>query len=138
MPSGKSGKSSTLGLRLTSKVSCHFIEFSSINKISKNYLPNGKFFGFHVFWSEGNSGSLQNTIYPIKNYNLVLIGIPKTLGQNTSGPNPENSDNENGDNSLLAQLLQNPPDTPTVVDVKQLESVLKQLKSAIKVAFEKK
>jgi hypothetical protein len=129
LPSGKSGKSSTLGLRLTSKVSCHFIEFSSINKISKNYLPNGKFFGFHVFWSEGNSGSLQNTIYPIKNYNLVLIGIPKTSGQNTSEPNPENSDNENSDNNLLAQLLQNPPDTPTVVE---------QLKSAIKVAFGKK
>ena len=128
MPSGKSGKSSTLGLRLTSKVSCHFIEFSSINKISKNYLPNGKFFGFHVFWSEGNSGSLQNTIYPIKNYNLVLIGIPKTSGQNTSEPNPENSDNENSDNGLLAKLLQIPLGTPTVVE---------QLKSAIKVAFGK-
>jgi len=128
LPSGKSGKSSTLGLRLTSKVSCHFIEFSSINKISKNYLPNGKFFGFHVFWSEGNSGSLQNTIYPIKNYNLVLIGIPKTSGQNTSEPNPENSDNENSDNGLLAKLLQIPLGTPTVVE---------QLKSAIKVAFGK-
>ena len=68
-------------------------------------------------------------IYPINNYNLVLIGIPKTSGQNTSEPNPENSDNENSDNNLLAQLLQNPPGTPTVVE---------QLESAIKAAFEKK
>jgi len=95
LPSGKSGKSSTLGLRLTSKVSCHFIEFSSINKISKNYLPNGKFFGFHVFWSEGNPRSLQNMVYPINDYNLVLIRIP------------------NSDNDVLAQLLQIPPDSST-------------------------
>jgi len=106
-------KSSILGLRLTSKVSCHVIELSSINKISENYLPNGKFFGFYVVWSEGNSGSLQNMVYPINNYNLVLIGIPKTSGQNTSKPNPKNSGNENSDNGLLAQLLQIPPDSST-------------------------
>jgi len=94
-PSGKLEKSSILGLRLTSKVSCHVIELSSINKISKNYLPNGKFFGFYVVWSEGNSRSLQNMIYPIDDYHLVLIGIP------------------NSDNDVLAQLLQNPPDSST-------------------------
>ena len=110
MPSGKSGKSSTLGLRLTSKVSCHVIELSSIIEISKNYLPNGKFFGFHVVWSEGSSRSLRNMVYPINDYNLVLIGMP------------------NSDNDVLAQLLQNPPGTPTVVE---------QLESAIKVAFGK-
>jgi len=113
VPSGKLEKSSILGLRLTSKVSCHVIELSSINKIIKKYLPNGRFFGFHVFWSEGNSGSLQNMVYPINNYNLVLIGIPKTSGQNTSEPNPENSGNENSNNDVLAKLLQNPPDLST-------------------------
>ena len=91
-------------------------------------MRNGEFFGFHVVWSEGNSGSLQNMVYPIKNYNFVLIEIPKTSGQNTSEPNPENSDNENSDNNLLAQLLQNPPGTLTVVE---------QLESAIRVAFGK-
>ena len=67
-------------------------------------------------------------VYPINNYNLVLIGIPKTSGQNTSEPNIENSGTENSDNSLLAQLLQNPPGTLTVVE---------QLESAIRVAFGK-
>jgi len=95
LPSGKSGKSSTLGLRLTSKVSCYVIELSSINKIIKKYLPNGRFFGFHVFWSEGNPRSLQNMVYPINDYNLVLIRIP------------------NSDNDVLAQLLQIPPDSST-------------------------
>ena len=69
-------------------------------------MRNGEFFGFHVVWSEGNSGSLQNMVYPIKNYNFVLIGIPKTSGQNTSEP-------KNSDNDVLAQLLQNPPDSST-------------------------
>ena len=128
VPSSKLEKSSILGLRLASKESCHVIELSSINQINKKYLRNGEFFGFHVVWSEGNSGSLQNMVYPIKNYNFVLIEIPKTSGQNTSEPNPENSDNENSDNGLLAKLLQIPLGTPTVVE---------QLKSAIKVAFGK-
>jgi len=88
-------KSSILGLRLTSKVSCYVIELSSINKIIKKYLPNGRFFGFHVFWSEGNPRSLQNMVYPINDYNLVLIRIP------------------NSDNDVLAQLLQIPPDSST-------------------------
>jgi hypothetical protein len=111
--SGKLEKSSILGLRLTSKVSCHVIELSSINKISKNYLPNGEFFGFDVVWSEGNPRSLQNMIYPINNYSLVLIGIPETSGQNISEPNPENIGNENSDNGLLARLLQSFPDSST-------------------------
>ena len=95
VPSSKLEKSSILGLRLASKESCHVIELSSINKIIKKYLPNGRFFGFHVFWSEGNPRSLQNMVYPINDYNLVLIRIP------------------NSDNDVLAQLLQIPPDSST-------------------------
>jgi len=95
VPSSKLEKSSILGLRLASKESCHVIELSSINKIIKKYLPNGRFFGFHVFWSEGNPRSLQNMVYPINDYNLVLIRRP------------------NSDNDVLAQLLQTPPDSST-------------------------
>ena len=98
----------------------------SITGVKVSNLNNTPF-GINVSWRE--SGSQKTMVYPIGDYHFYLIGIPKTSGQNTSEPNPENSGNENSDNGLLAQLLQNPPGTPTVVE---------QLESAIKVAFGKK
>ena len=132
--------SSILDLKLnfsSGKISqgCNVVPLYSITGVGVGY-SNNRPFGISVSWYD--RGSQKNMVYPIRDYRFYLIGIPKTSGQNTPEPNLEKSGNENSDNDLLAQLLQNPPGTPTVVDVKQLESVVKQLESAIKVAFGKK
>ena len=113
--------SSILDLKLnfsSGKISqgCNVVPLYSITGVGVGY-SNNRPFGISVSWYD--RGSQKNMVYPIRDYRFYLIGIP------------------NSDNDLLAQLLQNPPGTPTVVDVKQLESVVKQLESAIKVAFGK-
>ena len=113
--------SSILDLKLnfsSGKISqgCNVVPLYSITGVGVGY-SNNRPFGISVSWYD--RGSQKNMVYPIRDYRFYLIGIP------------------NSDNDLLAQLLQNPPGTPTVVDVKQLESVVEQLKSAIKVAFGK-
>lgn len=128
---GLQGLSSVLDLPLnfsSGKISqgCNVVPLYNIMEVGVNYLNNAPF-GINVSWRD--SGSQKTMVYPIRDYRFYLIGIPKTSGQNTSEPNTENSDNENSDNGLLAQLLRNPPGTPTV---------LEQLKSAVEVAFGKK
>lgn len=126
---GLQGLSSVLDLPLnfsSGKISqgCNVVPLYSITRVKVEY-SNNKPFGIKVFWYKGGSQkNVLTMIYPIRDYHFYLIGIPKTSGQNTSEPNPENSAN-----GLLAQLLRNPPGTSTV---------LEQLKSAVEVAFGKK
>jgi hypothetical protein len=110
---GVQGLSSVLDLPLnfsSGKISqgCNVVPLYSITGVEVSY-SNNKPFGIKVSWRD--SGSQKTMVYPIGGYHFYLIGIP------------------NSDNDVLAQLLQNPPGTPTVV---------KQLESAIRVAFGKK
>ena len=114
---GLQGLSSVLDLPLnfsSGKISQRYnvVPLYSITGVKVSNLNNTPF-GINVSWRE--SGSQKTMVYPIGDYHFYLIGIPKTSGQNTSEPNPENSDNENSDNGLLAKLLQIPLGTPTVV-----------------------
>jgi hypothetical protein len=119
---GLKGSSSVLDLPLnfsTGKISqrCNVVPLYNITGVKVSYSNNAPF-GINVSWCESGSQNVLTMVYPIRDYHFYLIGIP-------------NSDIgiPNSDNDVLAQLLQNPPGTPAVVE---------QLESAIKVAFGKK